>query len=84
MKLMKNPVLSLFDKIHLKEECIITQTWITDSNLHHFMKISLQGLQERLSKKMNLDVGFLRVPRFFSLPYLVISISVQPNNYSAF
>ena len=43
---MKNLTLSLFDKIHLKEECIITQTWITDSNLHHFMKISLQGLQE--------------------------------------
>jgi hypothetical protein len=43
---MKNPVLSLFDKIHLKEECILTQLWITDSNIHHFMKISLQGLQE--------------------------------------
>jgi hypothetical protein len=46
MKLMKNPALSLFDKIHLKEEYIITQPLITDRNLHHFMKISLQGLQE--------------------------------------
>jgi hypothetical protein len=46
MKLMKNPVLPPFDKIHLKEEWIITQPWITDSSLHQFVKISLQGLQE--------------------------------------
>jgi hypothetical protein len=46
MKLMKNPVLSLFDKIHLNEGGTLTQMWITNSNMHHLMKISLRGVQE--------------------------------------
>jgi hypothetical protein len=40
--------------------------------------------QERLSKKMILEVWFLRVPGFFSLPYLVRSISIQLNDYAVF
>ena len=45
---MKNPVLSLFDNIHLNEGGTLTQMWITNSNLHHLMKISLRGVQEEL------------------------------------
>jgi len=50
----------------------------------HFGEACQQGLQERLSKKMKLNVRFLCVLRFFSLPYLVISISGHLNHYSAF
>jgi hypothetical protein len=57
---------------------------ITASNQACFAKMSGCGLQERLSKKMNLNVGFFCVLRFFSLPYWVISISGYLNNYSAF
>jgi len=42
MKFMKKLTLSLFDKLYIEEERSTTQTWITDTNLRYFMKISLQ------------------------------------------
>jgi hypothetical protein len=57
MKFIKKLILSLFDEIHVKEECTTSKMWITDTNLHHLIKISLQGLQKesyetRESKEM--------------------------------
>jgi len=46
MKLTKNLVLSLFDKIHLNEGGTLTQMWITNGNMHYLMRISLRGVQE--------------------------------------
>jgi len=41
IKFIKKLILSFFGKIQLKEECITSKTWITDTNLHRLMKISL-------------------------------------------
>ena len=59
---------------------LMTCVW----NVEYLAKILKTRVQERLSKKMILEVWFLRVPRFFSLPYLVRSISIQLNDYAAF
>ena len=42
---MKNPVLSLFDEIHLNEGGALVQMWITKSNLYNLIKVSLRALQ---------------------------------------